>query len=402
MAFIQKRPRKDGSTSFQLNFRWPPGSPQQAVTFEAEDSAQHWLGVFEAVGIPTGLKLLEEALDPTLSEQRPPPAPTVQEIVEDYIDHHTGLSSGTRGRSRKEAARDIYPTLGALPITTVTAQTGETWINYLLGPNRQLRGKPAEPLSGKTIENRHGLLSSSFNRAVSKGLLPGNPLRGLQIPESLAVDMTFLDTEEWWLIHDCLSTYWQPLVSVLVGSGLRFGEATALRATDIDLAARQIRVTKAWKEDENGRRYIGPPKSKAGKRSVEYGDTLEPILEKLVKERPGDQLLLVNRADNPILNNSFHSRGWGLAVKKAQGLGLSKSPRPHDLRHTFASWALASGEVNIFMLAVIMGHDNPTVTQNRYGHLMPSSRTAVAQAVGNRMARAASLPQRPAVATATN
>jgi integrase len=243
------------------------------------------------------------------------------------------------------------------------------------------------------VENRHGLLSSTVNRAVREEVLPGNPIRGLAIPESPELDMTFLTPEEWWLIHDCLAAHWHPLCLIRVGTGLRFGEATALRPTSIDLVNRKVRVTRAWKEDANGHRYIGTPKSKAGKRSVQYDEQLDPIFKQLVHERDSSELLLVNRAGNPILNNSFHSRGWGNAITKAQEFGLKKTPRPHDLRHTFASWALASGDVNIFMLSVIMGHDSSKVTQERYGHLMPASMLAV----GVALERPMPLPRRPIV-----
>jgi integrase len=53
---------------------------------------------------------------------------------------------------------------------------------------------------------------------------------------------------------------------------------------------------------------------------------------------------------------------------------------PHK-RHTFASWALADGAVNIWKLAKITGHD-VEVTQKRYGHLMEGSLTDVARAIG--------------------
>jgi integrase len=241
-------------------------------------------------------------------------------------------------------------------------------------------GKKLQPLSAKTIRNRHGLLSSSFNRVVP-GLLPANPLRGLRLPAGRQVDMVFLTSQEWWLLHDCTGVFWQPFTTVLVGTGMRFAEATALQVGDVDLDARRVRVTKAWKEDENGHRYIGPPTSPAGIRSIGFDAHLHQILTKACQARAGTSLVFVNRAGQPILNSSFHSRVWTPAIDKARTAGLTKRPRPHDLRHTFASWALADGAVNIWKLAKIMGHD-VEVTQKRYAHLMEGSLTDVARAIG--------------------
>jgi site-specific recombinase XerD len=49
--------------------------------------------------------------------------------------------------------------------------------------------------------------------------------------------------------------------------------------------------------------------------------------------RASTSLVFVNRAGQPILNGSFHSRIWTPAIAKAQAAGLTERSRPHDLRH---------------------------------------------------------------------
>jgi hypothetical protein len=75
--------------------------------------------------------------------------------------------------------------------------------------------------------------------------------------------MVFLSPAEWWLIHDCLGEYWRPLTPTLVGTGMRW----------------------AWKEDENGRRYVGAPKSKKSKRTIGFDQALVSVLKPLVEGR---------------------------------------------------------------------------------------------------------------------
>jgi hypothetical protein len=90
-----------------------------------QDAAEHWRDVLDTLGIEKGLPLLDEYLDPQPDR---PKLPTVRDIVEDYIDHHSGLGPGQRGKSRVEAERDIYPTLGDLHIDQLDAGVGEDWI----------------------------------------------------------------------------------------------------------------------------------------------------------------------------------------------------------------------------------------------------------------------------------
>jgi integrase len=58
------------------------------------------------------------------------------------------------------------------------------------------------------------------------------------------------------------------LVLLTTFGSLRWGEATALRRSDIDLKARTVRVRAAYIERSTGEMLIGPPKSKAGRRIV--------------------------------------------------------------------------------------------------------------------------------------
>ena len=58
------------------------------------------------------------------------------------------------------------------------------------------------------------------------------------------------------------------LVLLATFASLRWGEATALRRSDLDLEARTVRVRAAYVERSTGEMLLGPPKSKAGRRIV--------------------------------------------------------------------------------------------------------------------------------------
>jgi integrase len=58
------------------------------------------------------------------------------------------------------------------------------------------------------------------------------------------------------------------LVLLAAFASLRWGEVTVLRHCDIDIAAGAVRVRFAYTEQDNGKMLLGPPKSRAGRRTV--------------------------------------------------------------------------------------------------------------------------------------
>jgi integrase len=67
-------------------------------------------------------------------------------------------------------------------------------------------------------------------------------------------------------------------------------------------------------------------------------------------------------------------------VKQAQKNGLTKKPRPHDLRHTHVAWLIAAN-VPLPAIQARLGHESITTTVDRYGHLVQQLDDEVAAAV---------------------
>jgi integrase len=81
------------------------------------------------------------------------------------------------------------------------------------------------------------------------------------------------------------------LVLLTTFADLRWGEATALRRSDLDLTAATVRVRAAYVERSTGEMLLGPPKSNAGRRIVGIPDAIIPALRDhlavFVKDEPG-------------------------------------------------------------------------------------------------------------------
>ncbi len=139
-------------------------------------------------------------------------------------------------------------------------------------------------------------------------------------------------------------------------AGLRYGELRALRWSDIDLEAREIRVARGWdaKEGEQA------AKTAAGRRTVPLIARLVPFLaaHKLATGRDDDALVFGASADVPFEPSAVRRRalaawGWttGTNPEPTGPRRITVKARPdaleriglHEARHTFASLMIGGG-----------------------------------------------------------
>lgn len=178
--------------------------------------------------------------------------------------------------------------------------------------------------------------------------------------------MVFLEPAEFEQIISFMTDRWKPLARFLVLTGVRFGEATALTVGDVDSKLMTCRVSKAWKYASKGEdQYVSYPKTRKSTRTI----NLPPeALEGIDLNRHRDALLFDVQGGGRIRNQLFRNKAWGPAIKKAQTVGLQKSPRIHDLRHTCASWLL-NANIPITVVQGQLGHESIQVTVDRHGHV---------------------------------
>ncbi|WP_169925345.1 site-specific integrase [Sanguibacter antarcticus] len=212
--------------------------------------------------------------------------------------------------------------------------------------------------------------------------------------------MVVLEPKDLDLILDNLLEHYRPFIITLVGTGLRFGVATALQVGDLSLDARPptIRINKAWKQDGDRQPFIDAPKSALSRRTISLSPDLAEMLRDITTDKNGTDLVFVNVARRPIRNNTFWATNWTPAITKAQnpvdadGLPdpdarrLMKRPRIHDLRHTHASWKLAEG-MDMFTLSRRLGHETSATTDSRCSHLMPAQHLQAAEVATAAMGR---------------
>lgn len=358
----------------------------------AEKAARQFAKLVDRVGITEASRIRDERTGET-----PRGVPTLAEWAETYLDKSTGIlagvTDGTRAAYRKDVATYITPRLGELPVDAIDDGTVAKWVVWM--EQQEWKGKP---LAAKTVKNKHALLSAMLGAADRKGLRTGNPARGAKLTRGRKRKMVILTQSEFAVLLHFLAEPWRPMVLWLAGTGMRWGEATALTWGDLDRDARPmlVHIDKAWQKPETGTKpVLGPPKTDAGERTISVPDAL---MSQLGKPKAGDQYVFATSVGTSLWSSSFWDRVWKPALnlandaKACEAAGLTpigKRPRVHDLRHCHASWLIAIGRPLPYIQARL-GHEKITTTVDTYGHLLPDAQQGDADAVAGILG--ASLP----------
>jgi integrase len=238
---------------------------------------------------------------------------------------------------------------------------------------RQFLAELSQTKNTATVEAVFRLLHRVLEVAVEEDQLRRNPAHGVKVEVSRRRDTRFLTEEEVARIAAEVLDRYRALVWTLAISGLRVGEASALRVRNLDLRKRTIRVVESSAE-VGGRKVTGATKS--GKdRTVdipaELAAMLNDHLEWFGNRFAKDSWVFTGPDGGQIRQNSFRKRIFQPAAERA---GITPVPTVHDLRHTAASFMARAG-LTLLEAAGPLGHSTTTMTA-RYSHVFPEHRLA--------------------------
>ena len=206
------------------------------------------------------------------------------------------------------------------PVTAIGEAQLKTW---LIEWDRSL----------KTKANYHGLIYGVFAYAVKRGYLAANPAIGTAPKQSRVKqsrpELRFL-TERELETAVRLAKRHGDVLAVTAGTGLRFGEISALWVGDVDLDRGTVRVNKAWKrngEDDATEtpgwlsrqlrakhtmrdHHLGHPKTPRSRRTITIAPTVAALLEKRIEGRPADDFVFTSRTGLPLHNGDFYTHVW--------------------------------------------------------------------------------------------
>jgi integrase len=255
------------------------------------------------------------------------------------------------------AKNHILPNLGGWPLARISRLDVEDWLASL-----QERG-----VSAATTGQAHRVLRAVLSAAVRADIISRNVASGVRPPRVPPREMRALTAEEVSRIVAEVPERHRALVLILAYSGMRVGEAMALRIDNLDLLRGKVTVVESVTE-VGSRLVFGPTKS-GRNRSVSLPSIVTEILRaRIVDYPPIAGLVFTDSHGSVMRETNFIRQVWYPAVRRA---GIDEPlPRVHDLRHTAAALAISTG-VSAKVIQERLGHSSIVVTMDRYGHLLP-------------------------------
>lgn len=277
------------------------------------------------------------------------------------------MTSLEPGSVKSEGARlrnHILPLLGDYQLDEIDSLTVKGWVVELLAGDED---NDRKPLAEKTIRNCHGVLYSLMQAAVDQRLIRSNPCYRTGLPKVKFKEQRYLDEAEIGRLVAVMPPHWQPMVVLLVATGLRWSEMAGLKVKRVDVLARTLRVEETLHELAGGRPLVvGPPKTEHSRRTVTFPPEVAQLLVPLVSMRHRDAYVFRMPDGSELRYRKFWKSVWLRATVAADLEGL----RIHDLRHTHASH-LISDNIPLTGVQRRFGHSSITVTSDMYGHLLP-------------------------------
>jgi integrase len=176
------------------------------------------------------------------------------------------------------------------------------------------------------------------------------------------------------------------LYRLALATGMRRGEIVGLRWQDVDLDAARLAVVQQLVVVDGWRVEVSEPKTARGRRVLDLDPATVQALrahrDVQIAERAfmgpdyEDNDLVFCREDGRALHPDKVSQAF---TRLARAAGLPPI-RFHDLRHTYATLALAAGEYPK-VLSERLGHASAAFTLDTYAHVIPSMQQAAAERI---------------------
>jgi integrase len=226
-----------------------------------------------------------------------------------------------------------------------------------------------EGLSASWVRQIHRTASMLFDVAVKSRRITVNPAHGVDLPRLPRSDKAFLTHEQLADLADACGDY-RTFVLTLGYTGVRFGEAAALRKNSVDVLRGRLHIAEAMTE-VGGKVVFGAPKTHR-QRSVPFPRFLREALAEQCAGKDPDDFVFPAPRGGVLRDRNFRRHVFDNA---AEEVGLDVTPKA--LRDTAASLAISAG-ANVKAVQAMLGHASAAVTLDIYSHLFGDDLDAVA------------------------
>ncbi|MCI1665845.1 MAG: site-specific integrase [Atopobiaceae bacterium] len=352
----------------------------------------------------------------------------VPDYVASFIDHKEKLGkvSISTISSYKQSAKYVSEGLERRSLDELTFKIVQLWVEHLT----------SEGYAPQTVTKAYRLLRQSCQYAVQTGDINFNPCHDIELPSRKPLDPNSLDSDGVKRLNTMLDEMGNTPLSVGVrlalNTGMRAEEVCGLRWSDVDIARDDdgaatgglIHVCNVIGRTSKGT-FEKQPKSFSSKRDIPITGGLARVLD--ARKSDMRKVLLANGVSStdramgklfvvgsPIdvglksvdekprtwLDPHWLSVQWSRFVHpKKTGDGPSepllvgtkgRAVTFHDLRHTFATRAIAAG-VDVKTVSSVLGHSDTSLTLNTYASADPKAVRDAMELMGDLMGERVSM-----------
>ena len=352
---------------------------------------------------------IEDGLDPNLAERI-----SVNQLYDRYMDQKYDLKETTKANYLYTYNHFVRDNFGKRKVASIHyTDVKKYYYSFLLEQGI----KPA------TLDNIHTQLHPAFQMAVRDGIIRVNPTDGVmaEIKKShiweknkrraLTVPQQKAFMKHLYENKDFLG--WRPIITILLGTGMRIGECLGLTWDDLDFENRTISVNhnlvyrRIEGEGAPGMiKHINTPKTAAGCRTIPMlQDVYDAFLEEYQFQKitgfceeeingysgfvfssaartvtiPED----VNRAIARI-RDSYNAQEEREAKEEGRTPNLLPAFSAHHLRHTFCT-RFCENETNLKVIQSIMGHADITTTMDIYAEATEEKKQEIVANLENKI-----------------
>ncbi len=365
---MAKRLNGEGSIKERSDGRWeakiqvgkkPDGKPAMKYFYgKTKREAKKKLDTYRALAHPT-----EEQMERI----------TVEEYILDWLTTVKVNELKPRSYDTLEATIQNYvlPHVGFYGVADLT---GDIIQKELINTLSQ------KGFSYSTIKKAYDALNACLKFATLRRAIPFNPMQTVakpsqkQFPKKEIEILTGEELKRLVSVAPNAGRYGQAIV-VMAYTGLRVGEAIALRWKDWRTEARQLSVNSSIVQTKNrsgsGKAYKlleqDSTKSDSGNRAIYLSQNAISALEALQKQNYRGKMndrIICTKNFTPLYPRNLQ-RTFDRMLTKAgiPHMGL------HALRHTFASLLIRKG-IDIKIVSELLGHADVTLTYNTYVHII--------------------------------
>lgn len=360
MATVNKYTLKDGSKRYRVQYTKPDGRLTGKRGFTTKREANQFAATVE--------------VDKATGSFVPFTAGLVSVAEVGKAWRASLVASSVSWKERQESAyfTHVEPYWGKVKVKDVTPGGVQEWVNKQI--------KRDKPLAAKTVRLNLGVLQAVLDVAVADRRLVTNPARAkIKLPRTPATEKVYLTADQVHALGAEIPEFYETFYWFLVTSGVRFGEAAALRPMDL-IGDSLVRLRRAY--SKAGSKSVLTDLKGHALRTVAVPKPVESALLELAAGKTHDALLWEAPRKGGPLKPPRPQHWLGAAVSRCHAadgtfpghLGV------HSLRHTAASLLISSG-ANVKVVQQQLGHKSATMTLDQYGHLFPHDLGVIAEAM---------------------